>query len=84
MENNFEKQLNELKRNLENAKLIKYKAEVRLEQLNQQQAEIFKELNELGVKPEDLDGEITKLSIEIKDSLEKANKLLPTNILKQN
>ncbi len=56
----YEKELNILKDNLEKAKNLKYKAEARLEQLNNQQAEIIEELNSLGVNPENLDEEIKK------------------------
>ena len=56
----YEKDLSLLKENLEKAKSLKYKAEARLEQLNKQQEEIVKELQELGVNPEDLDKEIDK------------------------
>ena len=54
----YEKELSQLKDNLERAKNLKYKAEARLEQLNNQQQEIIKELQELGVNPEDLQKEI--------------------------
>ncbi len=40
----YEKELNVLKDNLEKAKSLKYKAEARLEQLNNQEQEIIKEL----------------------------------------
>ncbi|EOD00211.1 hypothetical protein [Caldisalinibacter kiritimatiensis] len=77
-----EKQLNDLKEKLEKAKTLKYKAEARLEQLNKQQEEIINELNDLGVKPEELENEIEKLDQEIRNLIEEANKLLPSEILK--
>ncbi len=43
----YEKELNVLKDNLEKAKSLKYKAEARLEQLNNQEQEIIKELKNL-------------------------------------
>lgn len=79
----YEKELNVLKDNLERAKNLKYKAEARLEQLNNQQAEIIKELNSLGVNPENLDDEIKKLALEIEELFEKANALLPKDILEK-
>ncbi|QQY80677.1 hypothetical protein EDD65_105194 [Keratinibaculum paraultunense] len=79
----YEKELNKLKDNLERAKNLKYKAEARLEQLNNQQAEIIKELNSLGVDPEKLDEEIEKLTIEINELFQKANALLPKDILEE-
>lgn len=81
---NYEKELNDLKENLEKAKDLKYKAEARLEQLNQQEEEIIKELDELGVKPENLNQEIEKLTLEIKDLFDEANNLLPKDLLEKN
>ena len=80
---NYEKELNNLKSNLEKAKDLKYKAEARLEQLNQQEEEIINELIELGVKPEDLDKEIDKLSLEIDNLFKEANNLLPKDLLEK-
>ncbi|NLV75536.1 MAG: hypothetical protein GX023_00895 [Tissierellia bacterium] len=79
----YEKELNILKDNLEKAKNLKYKAEARLEQLNNQQAEIIEELNSLGVNPENLDEEIKKLTLEIDELFKKANTLLPKDILEK-
>ncbi|MCF6459762.1 hypothetical protein [Clostridium sp. Cult3] len=79
----YEKELNILKDNLERAKNLKYKAEARLEQLNNQQEEIIKELNSLGVNPENLEEEIQKLTSEINDLFNKANALLPRDILEK-
>lgn len=77
----YEKELNQLKSNLEKARNLKYKAEARLEQLNHQQQEIIKELKELGVNPEDLDEEIKRLNDEINQLFKEANALLPKDIL---
>lgn len=81
---NYEKELNHLKENLEKAKDLKYKAEARLEQLNQQEEDIIKELDELGVNPENLDDEIKKLSLEIDSLFKEANELLPKDLLEKN
>ena len=81
---NYEKELSDLKVNLEKAKDLKYKAEARLEQLNQQEEDIIKELDELGVKPENLTQEIEKLTSEIKNLFEEANNLLPKDLLEKN
>lgn len=80
---NYEKELNLLKENLDKAKSLKYKAEARLEQLNNQQQEIIKELKELGVNPEDLEEEISKLTKEIDTLFKEANELLPKDILEK-
>lgn len=79
----YEKELNVLKDNLEKAKSLKYKAEARLEQLNNQEQEIIKELKNLGVNPEDLEREIKKLKLEIDKLFEEANTLLPKDILEK-
>lgn len=79
----YEKELNILKENLEKAKNLKYKAEARLEQLNQQEEEIIKELKSLGVAPEDLENEINKLTIQIDQLFKEANELLPMDLLEK-
>lgn len=79
----YEKELNSLKDNLEKAKNLKYKAEARLEQLNQQEEELIKELKDLGVKPEDLENEISKLTLDIDRLFKEANELLPKDLLEK-
>lgn len=81
---NYEKEINDLKNNLEKAKNLKYRAEARLEQLNKQEEGIISELNELGIKPENLEDELNKLSSEIKTLFKEANELLPKNLLGEN
>lgn len=80
---NYEKELSLLKENLDKAKTLKYKAEARLEQLKHQEDEIIKELNELGVKPEDLENEIVKLTKVIESLFKDANEMLPTELLEK-
>lgn len=77
----YEKELGSLKENLEKAKTLKYKAEARLEQLKNQEADLIKELKELNVNPEDLDSEIENLTFEINELFKKSNELLPKDIL---
>lgn len=79
----YEKELNVLRDNLEKAKSLKYRAEARLEQLNNQQQEIINELMELGVNPEDLEEEIKKLKFQIDELFREANRLLPKDILEK-
>lgn len=79
----YEKELNDLRDNLEKAKNLKYRAEARLEQLNNQQQEIIEELKELGVNPEDLEEEIKRLRSEIDRLFKEANTLLPKDILEK-
>lgn len=80
---NYDKKLSNLREDLENAKSLKYRAEARLEQLKKQEEDIVEELKELGVKPEDLDGEINKLTLEINKLFEEADELLPKDILEK-
>lgn len=79
----YEKELNNLKNNLEKAKSLKYRAEARLEQLKKQEEDLINELNELGVDPKDLDSEIEKLTNEMNALLKEANRLLPIDLLEK-
>lgn len=78
---NYERELSNLKENLDKAKTLRYKAEARLEQLKHQEDEIINELHELGVKPEDLEDEIMKLTDVIESLFKEANEMLPTELL---
>lgn len=79
----YDKELSLLKDNLEKAKSLKYRAEARLEQLKKQEDEIIRELNELGVKPEELESEIKNLAGEIERLFKEANELLPDDLIKR-
>lgn len=79
----YEKELGQLKDDLEKAKSLKYRAEARLEQLKQQEDEIIRELKDLGVNPENLEEEINNLSEEISNLFESANQLLPKDLLEK-
>ena len=56
---------------------MKYKSEARLEQLNSQKKEILAEIEKLGIKPEDLESEISNLKNEIDKLFDEANNLMP-------
>lgn len=75
-----EKEIHELKQKIDKAKAMRYKAEVRLEELQKQKQLILDELEKLNVKPEKLDEEIEKASKEIEDLLKKARELLPEDL----
>ncbi|HHY04071.1 MAG TPA: hypothetical protein GX534_02635, partial [Thermoanaerobacterales bacterium] len=62
----LEKELRELKEKIDKAKVLRYKAEVRLEELQKQRDQLLEELDKLNVKPEDLDKEINNLNLKIK------------------
>ena len=78
-----EKELAQLKDNIDNAKKLKYKAEIRLEQLKEQENEIIKELEIMGIKPENIEAEIETLKTDIEKLLKEAKEMLPEDILKK-
>lgn len=80
----YEKKINIIKENLDKAKNLKIRAEARLEDLNKQKQEILKEIDELGIKPENLEEEITKLKSEIEQLISKAEQLIPGDLIKSN
>lgn len=79
----YEKELGNLKDNLEKAKTLKYKADARLEQLKKQEESLILELKELNVDPSNLDEEIKTLTSEIDELFKKSNELLPKDILEK-
>ncbi len=76
----YSKTINQLKENLDKAKDARIRAEARMEQLNKQKQELLTELEEYGIKPEDLEDEIAKLKKEIEELIAEANELLPIDI----
>ncbi|HEX3030324.1 MAG TPA: hypothetical protein VHT34_13740 [Clostridia bacterium] len=78
----YEKSINKLKDDLDKAKSLRIRAEARLEQLNKQKQDILAEIESLGVKPEDLENEIELLKKEIEELIEKANRMLPEDLLR--
>jgi chromosome segregation ATPase len=83
MAQDYEKKLGQIKENLDKAKNLKIRAETRLEELNKQKNDILKELDDMGVKPENLDSEIESLKSEIEDLIGKAEKLIPEELIKK-
>lgn len=77
----YGKTINQLKQSLDKAKDERIRAEARMEQLGKQKQELLKELEEYGIKPEDLENEITRLKKEIEELIAEANELLPTDII---
>ena len=80
---NYEKELNELKINLEKANRFKIRAKSKLEELNSRKEELLKELHQYGIEPENLNDEIEKLKKEIEDGIREANELLPLELLEK-
>ena len=74
---NYEENLKNLKEELDRLKNMKYKSEARLEQLNSQKKDILLEIEKLGIKPEDLEKEISNLKNEIDKRFNEANDLMP-------
>lgn len=73
----YDAKINELKNRLEAAKNKKIKAEARLEELQNQRNAIIKQLKELGVEPENLDGELDSLKREIEGLINEVEGMLP-------
>lgn len=77
----LEDQIKNLREKIEAAKNLRYKAEVRLENLEKQEKEILSQLQELGVQPDSLDQEIERLEKEIKHEIEEVRKMIPQELL---
>ncbi|WP_027621332.1 hypothetical protein [Acetivibrio clariflavus] len=82
MTGEYEKRINQIKESLDKAKNMRIRAEARLEELNKQKEEILRELKELNVSPDQLDDEISKLKSEIEELMERAQNLIPQDIIK--
>ncbi|MCX7711055.1 MAG: hypothetical protein N2484_14555 [Clostridia bacterium] len=78
----YDKKVSQLKENLDKAKSLRIRAEARLEQLNKQKQELLREIETMGIQPEELDKEIDKLKNEIEALIQKADELLPADIIK--
>ncbi|MGQ9532687.1 MAG: hypothetical protein ACUVTQ_07780 [Desulfotomaculales bacterium] len=76
-----EDRIRELREALEKAKQMRIQAETRLEELARQEGEILRELEALGVKPENLAAEIERLDREIAALLDQAESLLPWDLV---
>ncbi|WP_099203199.1 hypothetical protein [Miniphocaeibacter massiliensis] len=76
----YSKKINELKTQLDDAKIKRARAESTLEGLNKQKEELLEEVKLLGVEPENLEIEIKNLENEIDGLLFEASKLLPKDI----
>jgi chromosome segregation ATPase len=76
MSHEHENTIKELRENLDKAKNMKFRAEARLEQLEKQKQDIINEINAMGLKPENLESEITKLEGQIEQLLNEAKKMV--------
>ncbi|WP_413381472.1 hypothetical protein [Alkalihalobacillus sp. 1P02AB] len=78
----IEQDLAKMKKTIEQAKDMRYRAEAKLEELENQEKRLLAELNELGVKPEDLDQEIEALEKHIEQAVNEAWSLIPKELMK--
>ncbi|NEU29300.1 hypothetical protein GN156_00680 [bacterium LRH843] len=70
-----------MKKAIDKARDMRYRAEVKLEELENQKNRLLAELEELGVKPEQLDEEIERLEREIQTSLSETWELIPKELI---
>ncbi|TCP70054.1 hypothetical protein [Baia soyae] len=76
----LEDKMKELKVRIETAREQRTRAEGKLENLEKQEAELLNELEQLGVKPEELEEEIGRLEREIQRGIQEVNDLLPKGL----
>lgn len=78
-----EHELTRLKEAIEKGKDMRYRAEAKLEELENQKQRLLAELAELGVKPEELEAEIARLEQEIDNGLKDTWAKIPQELMKQ-
>ena len=76
-----EEQLQKMKKAIDHARNVKYRAEAKLEELEKQKQKLLSELEELGVKPEELEDEIARLDREITSALKETWELIPKELI---
>lgn len=81
---NIEQDLASIKEAIDRAKDMRYRAEAKLEELENQKQRLLDELNQLGVSPEDLEMEIQKLEAEIEKGLNETWNMIPKELIKRN
>ncbi len=74
---NYEKRISEINQEIENAKMRKFKAEARMEQLIQQRQQLEEQLAKLNLTPDELPGEIERLRQEMDQLIQKVESMLP-------
>ncbi|MEB1810163.1 MAG: hypothetical protein LPK26_23155 [Bacillaceae bacterium] len=79
-----EHELTKIKEAIDKAKDMRYRAEAKLEELENQQKRLLDELEELGVKPENLEAEIKKLEEEIERGLAETKAMIPRELMGKN
>ncbi|MBP3951964.1 hypothetical protein [Bacillus suaedae] len=76
-----EQQIAQIKKAIDKARDMRYRAEAKLEELENQKSRLLLELQELGVKPEELDNEIEKLEQDIEQALKETWALIPKELI---
>ncbi|MCM2674671.1 hypothetical protein [Alkalicoccobacillus plakortidis] len=79
--NQMEQDLNKMKKAIDQARDVRYRAEAKLEELENQKERILKELEELGVAPDGLETEIKRLETEIGQAMEETWSLIPKELI---
>jgi len=74
----YKGQLERIEKTVSDKKIEKAKLEERLKRLEQDKAEILKELEVLEISPEGLDGFLDKESKELEKGIAECNKILQT------
>ncbi|WP_017727393.1 hypothetical protein [Halalkalibacterium ligniniphilum] len=77
-----EQDLAAIRKAIEKARDMRYRAEAKLEELENQHKRLLEDLEELGVKPEELEGEIARLEQEIDQGLKETWNLIPKELMK--
>ena len=77
----LEEKIKYMKTKIEEAKDLRRRAELKLENLEKQERDILMELEQLGVKPDQLTEEINRLEQEVREGLQEVEQLLPKELL---
>ncbi|MBM0065085.1 hypothetical protein [Alkalicoccobacillus gibsonii] len=78
----IEQELTKMKQAIDQARDMRYRAEAKLEELQNQRDRILKELEELGVGPDELENEIKKLESEVEQAMSETWSLIPKELIK--
>ncbi|MDI6601613.1 MAG: hypothetical protein QME46_07505 [Thermoanaerobacteraceae bacterium] len=78
---NYEQEIARLQKAIKDAENKRVKAQTEIDMLTRQKEEILSEIMALGVNPDELEDEIKKLEIELKDKLIEVNSMIPWDIL---
>ncbi|ADC51952.1 MULTISPECIES: hypothetical protein [Alkalihalophilus] len=76
-----EQDLTTMRKAIDKARDMRYRAEAKLEELENQRTRLLNELEDLGVSPDSLDDEINRLEREIEQSLNDTWALIPRELI---